>query len=137
MAKWLLEAPEDIWPDAAPAVQQRAMRWIDQAERLICARAPNIDRRIEQGLVDRLVVADIVEAMVTRAIDKTSRGGLDKLAYPEVSMEWTGDGGAGQGSLLYLTLDELMIVAPQQSQAAFTIRPRGRTPQMPEGEWRG
>lgn len=137
MAKWLLEAPEDIWPDAAPAVQQRAMRWIDQAERLICARAPNIDQRIEQGRVDRLVVADIVEAMVTRAIDKTSRGGLDKLAYPEVSMEWTGDGGAGQGSLLYLTLDELMIVAPQQSQAAFTIRPRGRTPQMPEGEWRG
>ena len=137
MAKWLLEAPEDIWPDAAPAVQQRAKRWIDQAERLICARAPTIDGRIEQGLVDRLVVADIVEAMVTRAIDKTSRGGLDKLAYPEVSMEWTGDGAAGQGSLLYLTLDELMIVAPQQSQAAFTIRPRGRTPQMPEGEWRG
>lgn len=137
MAKWLLESPEDIWPDAAPEMKKRAMRWIDQAERLIRARAPTLERRIEQGQIDRLVVADIVEAMVTRAIDKTTRGGLDKLAYPEVSMEWTGDGGAGQGSLLYLTLDELMIVAPQQSQAAFTIRPRGMTPQMPEGEWRG
>lgn len=136
MAKWLIEAPEDIWPDAAPEVKQRAKRWIDQAERLICARAPNIEQRIEQGLVDRLVVADIVEAMVTRAIEKTSRGGLDKLAYPEVSMEWAGDGGAGQGSLLYLTLDELMIVAPQQSQAAFTIRPRGTPPRAAEGAYR-
>ena len=51
-------------------------------------------------------------------------------------MEWAGDGGAGQGSLLYLTLDELMIVAPQQSQAAFTIRPRGTPPRAAEGAYR-
>lgn len=132
MPKWLTEPPEQIWPDATPAILQRAGRWIDQAERLIIARAPNIEQRIASGQLDPLVVADIVEAVVTRAVDKTTRGGLDKLAYPEISMEWEQAGGAGQGSLLYLTLDELMVIVPQQAQAAFTIRPRGGKRWLPE-----
>lgn len=132
MPKWLKESPEDIWPEASPAIIQRATRWIDQAERLITARAPDIEQRISTGKLDPLVVADIVEAVVTRAVDKTTRGGLDKLAYPEVSMEWEQGGGAGQGSLLFLTLDELMVLVPQQAQAAFSIRPWSSVPRWPE-----
>ena len=132
MPKWLTSPITDIWPDLSEAHTAKVTRWIDQAERLIAQRFRTIDQRIEEGYLDPIVVADVVEAMVTRALDTYTRGGMDKLAYPEVSMEWDNSGGAGNGSTLFLTIDELMLLSPSESTAAFTIcktpRPRLATP---------
>lgn len=131
MPKWLTAPATDLWPNLTTEETTRVTRWIDQAERLISTRFKTIDARISDNQLDQAVVGDVVEAMVTRALDNSRRGGLDKLAYPEVSMEWDNDGGAGTGSTLYLTVDELMLLAPAASQSAWTIRKKptpGLTP---------
>lgn len=126
MGRWLTE-PEAVWPDLFPEQADRVTRLVDRAEAIIAQRFGKTAKRIEAGGLAVEVVAGVVEDMVTRALDKTSRGGLDKLSYPEVSMEWA-DGGAGTGSLLYLTIDDLHLLTPPP-QAAFSIYKR------PEPRW--
>lgn len=122
MATWLTTPVSELWPDLPEPRQSRATRWVDQAERLIAQRFRTIQDRIDTGEVSALVVADVVEAMVQRAIDSTGRGGMSRLTYPEVGMEWDDSGGAGTGSLIFLTLDELMLLSPETSGGgAFTI----------------
>lgn len=130
MPKWLINPPREIFPNLTEDELHRVTRWIDQAERLISTRFTTIQTRIDAGHLDQAVVGDVVEAMVTRALATHRRGGMDKLSYPEVSMEWSTDGGAGTGSTLFLTMDELLLLAPSESQSAWTIR-RKPTPRTP------
>lgn len=125
MGKWLTD-PEQVWTDPDDQDTIREKRLVERAEAIIVNRFPKTERRIESGGLDVTVVAGVVEDMIGRYLGKQKRGGLDKLAYPEVSMEWT-DGGAGTGSLLYLTIDDLHLLTPPP-QAAFSIykRPRPR-----------
>lgn len=124
-------AIEDVWPHLAQDGHARAARMIDRAETLILQRFPTIPQRIDAGELSKSVVAGVVEDMVTRVLERDARGGMDKLAYPEVSMEWEASGGAGTGSILYLTTDELLLLAPTATAGAFSIRPTGHEPRYP------
>ena len=46
-------------------------------------------------------------------------------------MQWATDGGLGQGSRLWLTTDEIVLLSPQLAQGAWSIR-RKATPTLPE-----
>lgn len=124
MAKFLTSL-RTVWPDADSAEQVRLERLVDRAEALIVQRFPTTLRRVEDGSLSATVVAGVVEDMVNRAVASQDRGGVEKLAYPEVTMEW-GSGGAGSGSLLYLTTDELLALTPPEPSAAFTVYRRAR-----------
>ncbi|ALA68450.1 hypothetical protein [Corynebacterium lactis] len=124
MAKFLTSL-RAVWPDADSAEQVRLERLVDRAEALIVQRFPTTLRRVEDGSLSVTVVAGVVEDMVNRAVASQDRGGVEKLAYPEVTMEW-GSGGAGSGSLLYLTTDELLALTPPEPSAAFTVYRRAR-----------
>lgn len=128
MAMWLKDNLEDIWPDVAGADLTYATRMVERAEKIIQTRFPTLEMRVKDGQLDPAVVAGVVEDMVTRVLDRRSRGGLDKLSYPEVQMEWSDSGGLGSGSLLYLTTDELVLLSPPVSEGAFSIRPRRSSP---------
>lgn len=131
MPTWLTTDPAQIWPTADQPTIDRIKRWIGQAERLIQNRFPTINERIDNGTLDPLAIADIVEAMVDRALARRERAGLSKLAYPEVQMEWDDSGGAGQGSWIFLTLDELMVLTPPQATGASSVRMPVREQRLP------
>ncbi|MEJ6013284.1 hypothetical protein WG936_05465 [Corynebacterium sp. H127] len=122
MAVWLTSPPNEIWENADSVLIGKITRWIDQAERLIASRFPDTKSRTDESKLDPLLVGDIVEAMVDRAVSRFQRSGMSKLAYPEVQMEWDDSGGAGEGSWIYLTLDEVMALSPSQATGAFSIR---------------
>ncbi|MEJ6019871.1 hypothetical protein [Corynebacterium sp. H113] len=109
-----------MWPDTTEIERASLERLVDRAEAIIAQRFPETARRVSDGTLSCQVVAGIVEDMVSRAHASQQRGGIDKLSYPEVTMEWS-DGGAGSGSLLYLTVDELMLLTPPEPAAAFTV----------------
>ena len=121
----------DLWPRLDPEQAAEAQRLIERAEGIVLQRFPTIPQRIAEGKLTRLVVAGVIEDMVARALEKSERGGLDKLAYPEVTMEWETDGGLGKGSKLWLTVDELVLLTPPAATGAFTIRTKAR-PYTPE-----
>lgn len=133
MAMWLTTAPDEIWPGIAEDERVYATRMVERAERILATRFPTLETRVNKGDLDAAVVAGVVEDMVTRVLDRRARGGLDKLSYPEVQMEWSDGGGLGSGSLLYLTTDELVLLSPPASEGAFTIRSRHTVGQLPEG----
>lgn len=133
MAMWLTMAPEEIWPGIADDERAYASRMVERAEKILVTRFPTLETRVNNGDLDAAVVAGVVEDMVTRVLDRRARGGLDKISYPEVQMEWSDGGGLGSGSLLYLTTDELVLLSPPASEGAFTIRPRRSMAQLPEG----
>lgn len=131
MGHWLTEDVDSLWPHLSADQAAKVTRWVDQAERLIATRFPDITTRVVSGALTVEVIGDVVEAMVTRALDDDRRGGMDKLSYPEVSMEWDNSGGVGTGSKLYLTTDELILLSPPKPTGAFTIRPTGHLPRGP------
>ena len=132
MATWLTVDPKILWPHLDDARLEEAKRLIERAEHIILQRFPSIPTRIQQRRLSAEVVAGVVEDMVTRAIAKDDRGGLTQLAYPEVTMQWETDGALGQGSRLWLTTDEIVLLSPQLAQGAWSIR-RKVTPTLPEG----
>lgn len=99
-------------------------RLVHRAEAIVCQRFPTIGERVDRGELDARVVAGVVEDMVVRVLEREARGGMDKLSYPEVAMEWADDGGLGSGSRLYLTTDEVVLLAPRPTGAISTLRPR-------------
>lgn len=131
MATWLTADPKILWPHLDDTRLEEAKRLIERAEHIILQRFPSIPTRIQQRRLSVEVVAGVVEDMVTRAIAKEDRGGLAQLAYPEVTMQWETDGGLGQGSRLWLTTDEIVLLSPQLAQGAWSIR-RKATPTLPE-----
>ncbi|APM36589.1 hypothetical protein ACQXY3_10225 [Corynebacterium diphtheriae] len=112
----------EIWPDLDGSRESYAERLVGRAEAIIMQRFPTLEKRTRDGAISISVVAGVVEDMVTRALDKTARGGMDKLAYPDVQMEWSADGGLGSGNLLWLTTDEIVLLSPPQPGGAFSIR---------------
>ena len=126
MATILTTPATDLWPRLDPAQAVEAQRLIDRAELIVLQRFPTVPQRIAEGNLNRLVVAGVIEDMVSLALEKSERGGLDKLAYPEVTMEWETDGGLGKGSKLWLTVDELVLLAPPSAKGAFTIYKKPR-----------
>lgn len=126
MPRWLTDSLDEVWPGLTEAEEKQVTRWVGRAEAIIAQRFPTTAARVEAEKLEAGVVAGVVEEMVSRALAKTRRGGMDKLAYPEVSMEWSDSGGAGTGSLLYLTMDELMLLTPPPPTKVFTIRKRPR-----------
>lgn len=118
---WLTEPVTEIWPDLDPIKQRKATRWIAAATRLVETRFDDLQLRVEAGKLNPAVVADVIEAMVTRALERDARGGLDKLAYPEVSMEWGESGAAGSGSVIFLTKDELLLLGAKPTGGPFMI----------------
>lgn len=131
MATWLTVDPKALWPHLDDTRLEGAKHLIDRAERIVLQRFPSIPTRIQQHRLSAEVVAGVVEDMVTRAIAKEDRGGLTQLAYPEVTMQWETDGALGQGSRLWLTTDEVILLSPQLAQGAWSIR-RKATPTLPE-----
>ncbi len=131
MATWLTVDPKTLWPHLDTPRLDEAKRLIDRAERIVLQRFPSIPTRIQQHRLSAEVVAGVVEDMVTRAIAKDDRGGLTQLAYPEVTMQWESDGSLGQGSRLWLTTDEIVLLSPQLAQGAWSIR-RKAAPTLPE-----
>lgn len=124
MARFLANL-QMVWPDADRERQAYLARLVDRAEALVVQRFPMTPRRVEDGSLSHTVVAGVIEDMVNRAVASQERGGVDKLAYPEITMEW-GNGGAGSGSLLYLTTDELLALTPPEPAAAFSVYRRAR-----------
>ncbi|MFI5504467.1 hypothetical protein ACFLIN_03770 [Corynebacterium kutscheri] len=122
-----LQNPSEIWPTADATQLKLITRLIDRAEALVMQRFPTLEKRLLTGALSVTVVAGVVEDMVTRAVAHLDRGGVEKLSYPEISLEWA-SGGAGTGSLLYLTVDELLVLTPPDAPGAFTVyrRPRPR-----------
>lgn len=131
MATWLTADPKTLWPHLDDTRLEEVKRLIERAEHIILQRFPSIPTRIQQHRLSVEVVAGVVEDMVTRAIAKEDRDGLTRLAYPEVTMQWETDGGLGQGSRLWLTTDEIVLLSPQLAQGAWSIR-RKATPTLPE-----
>lgn len=119
---WLTDPPETLWPSMSAQRLAEASRLIPRAEAIILQRFSDIQQRIAEGKISLTVVAGVVEDMVGRALAKSDRDGLEKLQYPEVMMEWESDGGLGQGSKLWLTTDEVVLLAPSRSSKAFSIR---------------
>ncbi|WP_042891651.1 hypothetical protein [Corynebacterium ulcerans] len=124
MARWLTQ-PKKLWTDADSAELSRIDRLIERAEAIILQRFPVTAQRVVDGKLSTTVVAGVVEDMVNRAIASQDRGGIDRLSYPEVTLEWS-DNGAGGGSLLYLTMDELLLLTPPEPQAVFSVRRKPR-----------
>lgn len=131
MATWLTADPKTLWPHLDDTRLEEVKRLIERAEHIILQRFPSIPTRIQQHRLSVEVVAGVVEDMVTRAIAKEDRGGLTQLTYPEVTMQWETDGGLGQGSRLWLTTDEIVLLSPQLAQGAWSIH-RKATPTLPE-----
>lgn len=123
---------DEVWPYLDPTQSDRVQRLIKRAESIICQRFPTTLQRIADGDLDHNVVTGVIEDMVTRVLERDARGGMDKLSYPEVAMEWDNSGGAGAGSILYLTTDELLLLSPPKPSGAFTIRPTGHLPMGPQ-----
>ncbi|BAM26398.1 MULTISPECIES: hypothetical protein [Corynebacterium] len=132
MAIFLKSPIAEIWPDLDGSRESYAERLVGRAEAIIMQRFPTLEKRTRDGSISASVVAGVVEDMVTRALDKTGRGGMDKLAYPEVQMEWSSDGGLGSGNLLWLTTDEIVLLSPPQPRGVFSIR-KAPTPTFSEG----
>lgn len=126
MAIFLKSPIAEIWPDLDGSRESYAERLVGRAEAIIMQRFPTLEKRTRDGSISASVVAGVVEDMVTRALDKTGRGGMDKLAYPEVQMEWSSDGGLGSGNLLWLTTDEIVLLSPRShaGSSAFEKLPR-------------
>lgn len=122
MAIFLKIPIAEIWSDLDGSRESYAERLVGRAEAIIMQRFPTLEKRTRDGSISASVVAGVVEDMVTRALDKTGRGGMDKLAYPEVQMEWSSDGGLGSGNLLWLTTDEIVLLSPPQPRGVFSIR---------------
>lgn len=131
MTTWLTDDVLSIWPELTEERRGWAERQVEKAEAILRTRFKTLPARIESGDMAPEVVAGVIEDMVDRLIQRTGRGGLNKLAYPEVSMEWDDAGGLGSGSSLYLTTDEFALLAPTAATGAFTIRSTAR-PVMPE-----
>lgn len=134
MAEWLTEEPRTLWPHLTAGRLAEASRLINRAESIIRQRFPTLQERIDKKELSAIVVAGVVEDMVSRAVEKAERGGLDRLQYPEVAMEWESDGGLGKGSKLWLTTDEIVLLAPPVVQGAFSIRGKPH-PVLPERNW--
>lgn len=134
MPMWLTDQPETIWPGISSERLAEATRLIPRAEAIILQRFSDIQQRIDEGKISLTVVAGVVEDMVSRAVEKAERGGLDRLQYPEVAMEWESDGGLGKGSKLWLTTDEVVLLSPPVAQGAFSIRGKPH-PVLPERNW--
>ncbi|WP_431638842.1 hypothetical protein ACP8NE_00950 [Corynebacterium ulcerans] len=132
MAIFLKSPIAEIWPDLDGSRESYAERLVGRAEAIIMQRFPTLEKRTRDGSISASVVAGVVEDMVTRALDKTGRGGMDKLAYPEVQMEWSSDGGLGSGNLLWLTTDEIVLLSPPQPRGVFSIR-KAPMPTFSEG----
>ncbi|MDO4630872.1 MAG: hypothetical protein Q4A82_01065 [Corynebacterium sp.] len=130
MPIWFTEPITQVWAGLTPEETRKVERWVERAEAIIQNRFPTTASRITNGTLSLTIVTGIIEDMVTRALEKTRRGGMDKLAYPEVTMEWESDGGLGQGNLLWLTTDEIVLLSPPPG-GIFTIRPKAR-PTYPE-----
>lgn len=132
MAIFLKIPIAEIWSDLDGSRESYAERLVGRAEAIIMQRFPTLEKRTRDGSISISVVAGVVEDMVTRALDKTARGGMDKLAYPDVQMEWSADGGLGSGNLLWLTTDEIVLLSPPQPSGAFSIR-KAPMPTFSEG----
>lgn len=132
MAIFLKTSIAEIWPDLEDSRESYAERLVGRAEAIIMQRFPTLEKRTRDGAISISVVAGVVEDMVTRALDKTARGGMDKLAYPDAQMEWSADGGLGSGNLLWLTTDEIVLLSPPQPSGAFSIR-KAPMPTFSEG----
>lgn len=123
MPAWLTVPPQALWPGRGEEHLAYAARMIERAEAIILGRFPDIGERLSRGEISLSVVAGVVEDMVTRALNSFARGGLVRLGYPDADMQWESGGGAGEGSVLFLTVDELLLLTPRAATGAFTVNP--------------
>lgn len=130
MARWLTDDPQDVWPNADP---KRATRWVMRAEALIAQRFPTLEERVTLGTLNPVVVAGVVEDMVTRVLDREARDKVDKVSYPEVTVEWETGGGLSKESTLYLTSDEYALLSDGPTGGVFSITPSAKV--VPQEPW--
>lgn len=130
MARWLTDDPQDVWPTAD---SKRATRWVMRAEALIAQRFPTLEERVTLGTLNPVVVAGVVEDMVTRVLDREARDKVDKLSYPEVTVEWETGGGLSKESTLYLTSDEYTLLSDGPAGGMLSITPSANI--VPQEPW--
>lgn len=115
MAMWFTDDPADVWEDQDAAMLRKIARWIDQAETIISTKFPTIQARIDTETISVKAVAGVVEEMVSRAVDRELRGGVESEQMPEWSVGYETGQGMGKGSRLYLTTDEFALLAPPRT----------------------
>lgn len=121
--QWFLDDPATIWDLRDNRDQERAARWILQAETILEAKFPTLTSRIEAGSLSVKTVQWVIEEMVTRAIDNDERGGAVTEQMPEWSIGYETGQGMGKGSKLFLTTDEFSLLAPpRESRGLGSLR---------------
>lgn len=121
--QWFLDDPATIWDLRDDRDQERAARWILQAETILEAKFPTLTSRIEAGSLSVKTVQWVIEEMVTRAIDNDERGGAVTEQMPEWSIGYETGQGMGKGSKLFLTTDEFSLLAPpRESRGLGSLR---------------
>ena len=121
--QWFLDDPATIWDLRDDRDQERAARWILQAETILEAKFPTLTSRIEAGSLSVKTVQWVIEEMVTRAIDNDERGGAVTEQMPEWSIGYEPGQGMGKGSKLFLTTDEFSLLAPpRESRGLGSLR---------------
>ncbi|TVS29801.1 hypothetical protein [Corynebacterium sanguinis] len=120
MPKWFLDPPTEVWGEMDDEERRKVDRLTRRAETFITAKFPDIQKRVDAGTLAPEVIADVVEEMVTRAIDYDDRGGVAKESLPEWSLEYESGSGLGKGSRLFLTTDEYALLAPARRRPRLT-----------------
>lgn len=116
MPQWFTEDPDEVWEDLDTGMLRKVRRWIDRSEALILGKFPDIQKRIDDDVMDVRVVAGVVEEMVERAIAHEERGGVETEQMPEWSIDYEAGSGLGKGSKLFLTTDEFALLAPERKK---------------------
>lgn len=112
MPTWFVDNPDEVWEGLDGTQLRKVTRWIERSETIIATRFPDIQDRIESGVLSVKAVAGVVEEMVDRAISHEERGGVESEQMPEWSVGYETSSGLGKGSKLFLTTDEYALLAP-------------------------
>lgn len=103
--------------------------WISDVEAMISARIPDINERLESGILSAHVVSAVIANSVIRKVKNPD--GKQNERIDDYSYGLTSDAARGE---LFLTDDEWSLLLPGAVTGAFTIRPYGHT-RVRRGTW--
>lgn len=122
MPQFMTDPVEAVWPGREAFEYGGIERDVGDAELLITTRFPRVEARVAAGSLAREAVSLVVRQMVSRALAADEREGATRVTLPEFGVDFETGGGAGKGSRLYLTTDELLMLNPRRS--VFSSAPR-------------
>lgn len=122
MSRYMTSDIDAVWPGREVDEYAAIAADVEDAETLLDARFPRLAGRVEAGSLSIEAVSLVVRQMVSRALASDEREGATRITLPEFGVDFDTGGGAGRGSRLFITTDELLMLNPRRG--AFSNSPR-------------